>query len=114
MELGFLDKRNSDLESQSRKNEDWQYQIDPWINTVDSQKSHEDNNGTDWNDQRRYTLSIIMAQHERRINMRSTDDTFEHAISTLIRNSAASGIFPGKIDDRLETVEYDYLSQRDA
>lgn len=87
--------------------------VNLWGNTMDCQQYHEGNDDTKWEDPRRFLLSIAMARHNNRINLRPGKEMLQHAMSTLLRSSSANGLFAGRLDVSLSPVMYDSERTRD-
>lgn len=106
VELGLFDKGEEENEGRLDV-------IDLLKNTLDCQKDHEVNDDSSWEDPRRFTLSLIMAQMNMPMNWRLPEDMFAHAMSVLLRGSSNSGLFPGSLNERQEPILYDSEERRD-
>lgn len=106
MELGLFDKPEEG-------NGGWLHAVDLWKSTIDCQKYHEDNDDLNWDDPRRFALSLLMAQIDKSMNLRPPKEMFEHAMSVLLRGSSNNGLFPGRLNKRHEPIPYDSEERRD-
>ncbi|KAM0210017.1 hypothetical protein ACHAQI_006129 [Fusarium lateritium] len=109
MDLGLFD-----IASDSQTSRNWKDKIDIWRRTIDCQMRHEGNDDSKWQEPLRFAMSIIMAQYDKRINLRSVEDERLHAISTLLQSSSPNGLFPGAMDEIQEPVFYDDELMRDT
>ncbi|GME26438.1 hypothetical protein GTA08_BOTSDO10178 [Neofusicoccum parvum] len=76
-----------------------------WENTIESQKYHEENQDSGWDNPLRYALAIIMAKKGFEINHRSADDMCSIAMSVLLRSSSPSGLFAGQLNEATKEAE---------
>lgn len=106
MELGLFNKPEE-------TNEGWLHAVDLWKSTIDCQKYHEDNDDLNWDDPRRFALSLIMAQIDKSMNLKPPKEMFEHAMSVLLGGSSNNGLFPGRLNERHEPILYDSEERRD-
>jgi hypothetical protein len=109
MDLGLF-KTTSDPETSGT----WEDQVDIWRRTIDCQIRHEGNNDSKWQEPLRFAISVIMAQHGKRINSRSVENVRSHAMSTLLQSSSPNGLFPGAMDEIQEPLFYDTELMRDT
>lgn len=71
---------------------------DSWKNTIDSQRLHENNQESRWDNALRYALSLMLGIRGHQINDRKPGPSVRAATDVLLRSSSENGLFPGKLD----------------
>lgn len=81
-----------------------------WNATIESQKFHDENDDSDWDNPLRYAVALMMASRSLQINHKSAEVMFTEARKVLLASSSPNGLFPGQINNVTKEPElfHDY------
>lgn len=86
-----------------------------WNNTIDSQRFHENNQESRWDNALRYALSLVLGIRGHQINGRKPGPIVRAATELLLRSSSENGLFPGKLDSVSKIAMEDvFRAEKDA
>lgn len=84
-----------------------------WVNTINTQRHHEENQQNNWKNPLRYGLGILMGTRGHTLNEAEASDLVTECVTALIGSSGHDAFFPGELEGGREPMIFRGEEYRD-